>query len=109
MYESFGSFEGALYIYQRIASSMPLSSGFEDVLFRCAAVMRYMSTLEVSRTRVRPPFTPILAPKIASCSVSPETFTPAWNPRFKSAGLNQALYCKHRALSLCEVPINVVH
>lgn len=48
MYESFGSFEGALYIYQRIASSMPLSSGFEDVLFRCAVVMRYMSTLEVS-------------------------------------------------------------
>lgn len=48
VYESFGSFEGALYIYQRIASSMPLSSGFEDALFRCAVVMRYMSTLEVS-------------------------------------------------------------
>eukprot|EP00752_Nemacystus_decipiens_P005087 g4616.t1 len=46
VYESFGSFEGALYIYQRIASSMPLSTGFEDVLFRCAVVMRYMSTLE---------------------------------------------------------------
>lgn len=26
---------------------MPLSSGFEDVLFRCAVVMRYMATLEV--------------------------------------------------------------
>ncbi|CAN0122715.1 unnamed protein product, partial [Ectocarpus sp. 8 AP-2014] len=38
--------EGALHIYQRIASSMPLSSGFEDVLFRCAVVMRYMATLE---------------------------------------------------------------
>ncbi|CAM9467775.1 unnamed protein product [Ectocarpus fasciculatus] len=46
VYESFGSFEGALHIYQRIASSMPLSSGFEDVLFRCAVVMRYMATLE---------------------------------------------------------------
>lgn len=52
MYESFGSFEGALYIYQRISSSMPLSSGFEDVLFRCAVVMRYMSTLEVIPPRV---------------------------------------------------------
>lgn len=49
VYESFGSFEGALHIYQRIASSMPLLGGFEDVLFRCAVVMRYMSTLEVSR------------------------------------------------------------
>lgn len=47
VYESFGSFEGALHIYQRIASSMPLSSGFADVLFRCAVVMRYMATLEV--------------------------------------------------------------
>ncbi|CAM9269484.1 unnamed protein product [Ectocarpus sp. 4 AP-2014] len=46
VYESFGSFEGALHIYQRIARSMPLSSGFEDVLFRCAVVMRYMATLE---------------------------------------------------------------
>ncbi|CAM9719035.1 unnamed protein product, partial [Scytosiphon promiscuus] len=46
VYESFGSFEGALHIYQRIASSMPLSSGFADVLFRCAVVMRYMSILE---------------------------------------------------------------
>ncbi|CAM9357249.1 unnamed protein product, partial [Ectocarpus sp. 12 AP-2014] len=46
VYESFGSFEGALHIYQRIASSMPFSSGFEDVLFRCAVVMRYMATLE---------------------------------------------------------------
>ncbi|CBJ48511.1 hypothetical protein Esi_0025_0033 [Ectocarpus siliculosus] len=46
VYESFGSFEGALHIYQRIASSMPLSSGFEGVLFRCAVVMRYMATLE---------------------------------------------------------------
>lgn len=54
MYESFGSFEGALYIYQRIASSMPLSSGFEDVLFRCAVVMRYMSTLEVSQSSLLP-------------------------------------------------------
>lgn len=47
VYESFGAFEGALSIYQRIASSMPLSKGFEDVLFRCAVVMRYMASLEV--------------------------------------------------------------
>jgi len=52
VYESFGSFEGALYIYQRIGSSMPTSSGFEYVLFRCAVVMRYMSTLEVCKRSV---------------------------------------------------------
>lgn len=60
VYESFGSFEGALHIYQRLGSSMPLSSGFEDVLFRCAVVMRYMSTLEVGKLYQNeiPPDTP---------------------------------------------------
>lgn len=47
VYESFGAFEGALSIYQRIASSMAPSAGFENVLFRCAVVMRYMASLEV--------------------------------------------------------------
>ncbi|CAM9284637.1 unnamed protein product, partial [Laminaria digitata] len=48
VYEAFGAFEGALSIYQRIASSMAPSPGFEDVLFRCAVVMRYMASLENS-------------------------------------------------------------
>ena len=47
VYEAFGAFEGALSIYQRIASIMSPSPGFEDVLFRCAVVMRYMASLEV--------------------------------------------------------------
>ena len=47
VYEAFGAFEGALSIYQRIASSMAPSPGFENVLFRCAVVMRYMASLEV--------------------------------------------------------------
>ena len=47
VYESYGSFEGALRIYQQIASCMPFVRGFEDVLFRCAVVMRYMASLQV--------------------------------------------------------------
>lgn len=47
VYESFGAFEGALSIYERIASSMTASAGFENVLFRCAVVLRYMSSLQV--------------------------------------------------------------
>lgn len=47
VYESYGSFEGALSIYQHIASSMPFVAGFEDALFRCAVVMRYMASLRV--------------------------------------------------------------
>lgn len=46
VYEAYGSFEGALSIFMRIASSMPFSRGFEIVLFRCAVVMRYIASLE---------------------------------------------------------------
>lgn len=53
VYEAFGAFEGALSIYQRIASSMAPSPGFEDVLFRCAVVMRYMASLEVRNMFLR--------------------------------------------------------
>lgn len=47
VYESYGSFEGALFIYQHIAGSTPSVAGFEDVLFRSAVLMRYMSSLPV--------------------------------------------------------------
>ncbi|CAN0450255.1 unnamed protein product, partial [Discosporangium mesarthrocarpum] len=45
VYECYGAFEGALAIYERIAGAMPFSRGFQDILFRCAVVMRYLASL----------------------------------------------------------------